>query len=84
MRKFMCRQDFLGISWTGQRRINRDAGLSEEICSVNVTSTEPARTRQISMLFFPLDIVRGFLFGINPERTKAEIKDKLIRYQREC
>jgi hypothetical protein len=24
------------------------------------------------------------LFGINPERTKPEIKDKLIRYQREC
>lgn len=77
--------DFLGVSWTGQRRrINRDAVLSEEIRSVNVTFTEPARTRQISMLCLPLDFVSGFLFGINPERTKPEIKDKLIRYQREC
>lgn len=77
--------DFLGVSWTGQRRrINRDAVLSEEIRSVNVTFTEPTRTRQISMLCLPLDYISGFLFGINPERTKPEIKDKLIRYQREC
>jgi hypothetical protein len=77
--------DFLGVSWTGQlRRINRDAVLSEEIRSVNVTFTEPTRTRQISTLCLPLDYISGFLFGINPERTKPEIKDKLIRYQREC
>ena len=36
------------------------------------------------MLCLPLDFVSGFLFGINPDRTKLEIKDKLIRYQREC
>jgi hypothetical protein len=36
------------------------------------------------MLCLPLDYISGFLFGINPERTKPEIKDKLIRYQREC
>ncbi|MCP4419917.1 MAG: hypothetical protein GY805_25165 [Chloroflexi bacterium] len=77
--------DFLDVSWTGQRRrINRDAVLSEEIRSVNVTFTEPTRTRQISTLCLPLDYISGFLFGINPERTKPEIKDKLIRYQREC
>jgi hypothetical protein len=77
--------DFLGVSWTGQRRrINRDAVLSGEVRSVNVTFTEPARTRQISMLCLPLDFVSGFLFGINPDRTKPEIKGKLVRYQREC
>lgn len=77
--------DFLGVSWTGQRRrINRDAVLSEEIRSVNVTFTEPTRTRQISMLCLPLDYVSGFLFSINPDRTKPEVKEKLIRYQREC
>ena len=77
--------EFLGVSWTGQlRRINRDAVLAEEICSVNVTFIEPNRTRQIAMNCLPLDYISGFLFGINPERTKPEIKDKLIRYQREC
>ena len=77
--------DFLGVSWSGQRRrINRDAVLSEETRSVNVTFTEPTRTRQISMICLPLDYISGFLFGINAARTKPEIKDKLIRYQREC
>jgi len=77
--------DFLGVSWSGQlRRIKRDAVLSEEIRSVNVTFTEPNRTRQIAMHCLPLDYISGFLFGINAERTKPEIKDKLIRYQREC
>jgi hypothetical protein len=77
--------EFLGVSWTGQlRRINRDAVLAEEIRSVNVTFTEPNRTRQIAMQCLPLDYISGFLFGINPDRTKPEIKDKLIRYQREC
>ena len=77
--------EFLGVSWSGQlRRLNRDAVLSEEIRSVNVTFTEPNRTRQIAMNCLPLDYISGFLFGINPERTKPEIKDKLIRYQREC
>ena len=77
--------EFLGVSWTGQlRRINRDAVLTEEVRSVNVTFTEPNRTRQIAMHCLPLDYISGFLFGINPERTKPEIKDKLIRYQREC
>ena len=58
--------DFLGVSWSGQRRrINRDAVLSEEIRSVNVTFTEPTRTRQISMICLPLDYISGFLFGNN-------------------
>ena len=38
--------EFLGVSWTGQlRRLNRDAVLSEEIRSMNVTFIEPSRTR---------------------------------------
>lgn len=77
--------EMMGVSWTGQRRrINRDAVLSEAIRSVNVTFTEPNRTRQIAMLCLPLDYISGFLFGINADRVKPEIKEKLIRYQREC
>ena len=77
--------ELLGVSWTGQRRrINRDAVLSQEVRSVNVTFTEPNRTRQISMLCLRLDFISGFLFGINPDRVKSEVKGRLIRYQREC
>jgi hypothetical protein len=36
------------------------------------------------MLCLPLDFISGFLFGISAQRVKPEIKDRLIRYQKEC
>ena len=36
------------------------------------------------MLCLPLDYISGFLFGINADRVKPEVRDRLIQYQREC
>lgn len=36
------------------------------------------------MLCLPLDMVNGFLFGINANRVKEELRDRLVQYQREC
>jgi hypothetical protein len=36
------------------------------------------------MLCLPLDYLTGFLFGINASRVKSELRDSVIRYQREC
>lgn len=73
--------DNLGVAWSPQRRrINRDAVLSEEVISVTVTVTQQGR----EMLCLPLKYVPGWLFGINAERVKPEIRERLIRYQREC
>ena len=36
------------------------------------------------MICLPLDYISGFLFGINATRVKEEVRDRLIRYQREC
>lgn len=81
--------DYLGLNWDGQRRrMNRDAVLSEEVMSVVVTTTDIApdsrRPRTSAMLCLPLDFINGFLFGINATRVKDEIREQLIRYQREC
>lgn len=84
--------DNLGLSWPGQyERIQRDAVLSDEIRSVRVTRTEPGRsaaqeTAEVGreMICLPLDYLNGWLFGINASRVKAEIRERLIRYQREC
>lgn len=84
--------DNLGLAWSGQyERVQRDAVLSEEIRSVRVTRTEPSRsgTRETAevgreMVCLPLDYLNGWLFGINANRVKAEIRERLIRYQREC
>ena len=52
----------LGVDWAGQRRrINRDAVLSEEMRSVDVTSTEGDRVATRQMLCLPLDYLSGFV-----------------------
>lgn len=36
------------------------------------------------LLCIPLRKLNGWLFSINPERVRADIRDKLIQYQEEC
>ncbi len=81
--------DALGLAWSGQyERLQRDPVLSDVIMSVRVTRTDiDAGSRQphtSDMLCLPLEFVNGWLFGINANRVKPEIKEGLIRYQREC
>ena len=73
--------DNLGIALAGQReRINRDPVLSEVVTSVSVTLTQQAR----EMLCLPLKYIPGWLFGVNADRVKPELRDAVIRYQKEC
>ncbi len=73
----------LGVAWPAQRqRILRDAVLADEMTPVIVTITGTGQ--QVESLCLPLDYLGGFLFGINASRVKPEIKERLIRYQREC
>ncbi len=37
-----------------------------------------------SMLCLPLDMLNGWLFGINADCVKPEIRETVLRYQREC
>jgi hypothetical protein len=77
----------LGVTWPSQRnRIMRDAVLAEEVStlSVFVMNTQGEGGQQRDMLCLPLDYVSGFLFGINADRVSPDIRDKLVRYQREC
>ena len=73
--------DNLGVALAGQReRINRDPVLSEVVTSVSVTLTQQAR----EMFCLPLKFIPGWLFGISAQRVKPELRDRIIRYQREC
>lgn len=73
--------DNLGISPVGQReRINRDPVLSEAVMAINVTLSQQAR----EMTCLPLKFIPGWLFGINANRVKPELRERIIRYQREC
>ena len=78
--------DYLGVDWSGQRqRISRDLVLSGELVPcVVVTPTQGQPDQRREMLCLPLDMINGWLFGINATRVKAELRDRLIQYQREC
>ena len=74
--------DYLGLAWSGQfERIKRDEVLSDVIRSVRVTRTERGEREVVCL---PLEMLPGFLFGVNAARVKAELREKIIRYRREC
>jgi P22_AR N-terminal domain len=74
--------DFLGLDWASQRqRVQRDEVMKEES---RLITTVGADGRQREMFSLPLEYLPGYLFGINASRVKPELKEKVIRYQREC
>lgn len=80
--------DFLGVDWDGQRqRIRRDPVLSEVVKGAVITTAPSASGRgggPQEMLCLPLEFLNGYLFGINANRVREDIRDRVIRYQREC
>ena len=46
--------------------------------------THDTSGRKQEMLCIPLNQLNGFLFSINANRVKPEIRDQLIKYQQEC
>ena len=80
--------DYLGLSWTGQlQRIKRDEVLNEALGFVRVTHTNPDDARRggnPNVQCLPLRLLPGWLFGISADRVKPEVREKIIRYRREC
>jgi hypothetical protein len=73
--------DYLGVDWSAQRRrVMRDPVLADEAETVEINTAGGPQ----AMLCIPLEYLNGWLFGINANRVKDEIKEKLIVYQREC
>jgi hypothetical protein len=78
----ICR--YLGINWSAQyRRLQRDEVLSEEMRFVAMTTTNP-QGGDPETLAIPLDFLPGWLFGIDTARVKPELKERIIRYRRDC
>ncbi|MBU6189600.1 MAG: hypothetical protein KGR68_09805 [Betaproteobacteria bacterium] len=71
----------MGLDWSGQRqRIMRDPVLAEGV----VIMTTPSGGGLQETLTLPLDMLNGFLFGINASKVKPELRELVIAYQREC
>jgi hypothetical protein len=79
----------LGLDWSAQyRRINRDPVLSEEIkmISVAITATEIRQRGEGAKEYacLPKQFISGFLFGINANRVREELRESVIKWQREA
>ncbi len=77
----------IGVAWQPQaRKLNNDPILAEALRSVTIrlqTSTGSTRPKTSQMLALPIEFLNGWLFGINANRVKDNIRDSLLRYQRE-
>ena len=75
--------DAIGLDWSAQfRRIERHAVLGT--CVAIMAMQLPGEMQSRDIVTLPLDYLNGWLFGIDSNRVKLEIKDLLIEYQREC
>lgn len=73
---------YLGLAWPGQyMRLQRDPILSEALRSVIVTITDLGEREMVAL---PLKFLPGWLFGVNVNRVREELREKILRYQREC
>ncbi len=78
--------EYLGLTWGSQyNRIMRDPVLSDVSQGVFITKTPSGRGGgPQEMLCLPIEYLNGWLFGISAARVKPELREKIIRYQREC
>lgn len=77
--KALCEQ--MGLDWKGQyNRINRDNNLKAGM----VIMTTPSNGGIQEMVCLPLEMINGWLFGIDAGRVKPEIRERVLAYQREC
>lgn len=81
----------LGMSWSTQVRKLTAAAEKFNCVHMNMVGNAggvhmntPLKGGLQKMLCIPLKKLNGWLFSINPEKVRADIRDKLIQYQEEC
>ena len=71
----------LGLQWEAQhKRIKRHVVMNEGVCDVQI----PSAGGEQEMTCLPLSMLNGWLFGVDVNRVKPALRDKLMDYQREC
>jgi len=73
--------EYLGLDWSAQyRRLKRHPVLNK-VQGVAMMTTPGGQQQAICL---PLKFLPGWLFGLESNRMKSELKPKIIRYQEEC
>ena len=73
----------IGLDWAAQySRIKRHPVMSATV--VMMTTQMPGDDQRREVFCLPLSMLNGWLFGVDVNRVRAEIRPKLIQYQTEC
>lgn len=74
--------DAMALDWEPQRkRIYRDLILSSVASMMEATGGDGKRYKMICL---PLDMLNGWLFGIDARRVKLSLQPTVLDFQREC
>jgi len=81
--------EYLGLAWSSQlQRTRNDAVLAQEMTSVLISTRKSDDSalgpKTSAMICLPLDMINGWLFGINANRVRDDLRQRLIRYQQDC
>ena len=72
----------IGLDWKSQySRMKRDDVLNATMVIITIVA-EDGKKRE--MICLPIEYLNGWLFGIDINRCKPEIRDTLIKYKKEC
>lgn len=72
----------LGLQWEAQyKRIQRNPVLASTMSMMDMVADDG---KQREMVTLPLEMIHGWLFGIEVTRVKEHLRPMLLTYQREC
>ncbi|WP_283119639.1 phage antirepressor N-terminal domain-containing protein [Neisseria elongata] len=70
----------MGLDWATQSK-----KLQKNITKYGCRHmTTPTTSGEQEMLYIPLKKLNGWLFGINPAKVRADLRETVERYQEEC
>lgn len=73
--------DALGLNWSSQRkRILRDPELKSGVVMMATPSAGGAQ----KTILLPLNLLNGWLFGVEVARVRADLRERMNWYRREC
>lgn len=71
----------MGLDWGGQQQKLSKSGDKFNCRDISMVAKD-GKIRQ--MLCMPLKKLNGWLFSINPEKVRVDLREKVIQYQEEC
>ncbi|TNG91720.1 hypothetical protein FHQ28_11700 [Pasteurellaceae bacterium USgator11] len=71
----------LGINWATQSRKLENSKGKFNCCHMTTVGAD-GKIRE--MLCMPIKKLNGWLFSINPDKVRSDLREKVIQYQEEC